>query len=127
MVLHLHVLLGLRFDALPEDLVVPLELPALDSSQDASSTCVADGAPPHEVMTPDEEKRLDAVGWRMLNLPLIVCHSANGMPFFFPLQKVNLMPNPAYCHASLGTAPFGVHKHALAHLSSCVHWAQDMP
>lgn len=75
-----------------EDFVVPLELPAVDSHTDASSAVVpaAERAPQQESLTPEQAKQLDAVGWRMLNLPLIVCQSANGMPFFFPLQKVSL-------------------------------------
>ena len=72
--------------------MVPLELPAVDSHTDASSAVgpAAERAPQQESLTPEQAKRLDAVGWRMLNLPLIVCQSANGMPFFFPLQKVSL-------------------------------------
>lgn len=73
---------------LVEDFVVPLELPAIDPKL---ATAFADGvAQPDDDLTEEEQKKLEAVGWRMLNLPLIVCHSANGMPFFFPLQKVAL-------------------------------------
>lgn len=75
--------------------MVPLELPVVHSNEGVSVTAAAaaaaaavEGCPPQEVLTRDQEKQLDAVGWRMLNLPLIVCQSANGMPFFFPLQKV---------------------------------------
>ena len=77
---------------LPEDFVVPLELPVVESKPESTTFLLpaGDAAPPQEKLTPEEERRLDAVGWRMLNLPLIVCHSANGMPFFFPLQKVTL-------------------------------------
>lgn len=66
---------------------MPLELPALDLKQ-VSLPPVAEGVATVEDLTEQEQKKLEAVGWRMLNLPLIVCHSANGMPFFFPLQKV---------------------------------------
>lgn len=75
---------------LVEDFVVPLELPAIDPKL-ATALPAADGvAQPDDDLTEEEQKKLEAVGWRMLNLPLIVCHSANGMPFFFPLQKVAL-------------------------------------
>jgi len=74
-----------------EDFVVPLELPALDPKQ-AVPPPIAEGVTPADDLTEEEQKKLEAVGWRMLNLPLIVCHSANGMPFFFPLQKVNTCP-----------------------------------
>ena len=72
---------------LAEDFIVPLELPELESPS-VASTLAAEGAPSQEHLSRADQKRLDAVGWRMLNLPLIVCQSANGMPFFFPLQKV---------------------------------------
>ncbi|KAL0041640.1 hypothetical protein WJX79_010316 [Trebouxia sp. C0005] len=74
-----------------EDFVVPLELPAIDPKL-ATALPAADGvAQPDDDLTEEEQKKLEAVGWRMLNLPLIVCHSANGMPFFFPLQKVQAL------------------------------------
>ena len=66
---------------------MPLELPAIESPSVASGLA-PDGGPPQDVLYQADPKQLDAVGWRMLNLPLIVCQSANGMPFFFPLQKV---------------------------------------
>ena len=73
-----------------EDFVVSLELPAIDPKL-ATALSAADAvAQPDDDLTEEEQKKLEAVGWRMLNLPLIVCHSANGMPFFFPLQKVAL-------------------------------------
>lgn len=67
--------------------MVPLELPLIDPKKPLA-TSVADGVTQANDLTEEEQKKLEAVGWRMLNLPLIVCHSANGMPFFFPLQKV---------------------------------------
>ncbi|KAL0042382.1 hypothetical protein WJX77_010805 [Trebouxia sp. C0004] len=74
-----------------EDFVVPLELPSIDPKL-ATALPAADGvAQPDDDLTEEEQKKLEAVGWRMLNLPLIVCHSANGMPFFFPLQKVQAL------------------------------------
>ena len=78
-----------------EDFVVPLELPAIDPQQVSLPPAsegvapAAEGVAPAEALTEEEQKKLESVGWRMLNLPLIVCHSANGMPFFFPLQKVS--------------------------------------
>lgn len=68
--------------------MVPLELPAVDPHP-VSLPPAAEGVTTAETLTAEEEKKLESVGWRMLNLPLIVCHSANGMPFFFPLQKVD--------------------------------------
>ena len=70
-----------------EDFVVPLELPAVDPNP-VSLPPAAEGVTTADTLTEAEQKKLESVGWRMLNLPLIVCHSANGMPFFFPLQKV---------------------------------------
>lgn len=67
---------------------MPLELPAIDSNQ-VSLPPAAEGVAAPEALTEEEQKQMESVGWRMLNLPLIVCHSANGMPFFFPLQKVS--------------------------------------
>lgn len=75
---------------LVEDFVVPLELPAIDPKLAAALSAAEVVAQPDDDLTEEEQKKLEAVGWRMLNLPLIVCHSANGMPFFFPLQKVAL-------------------------------------
>ena len=72
---------------------MPLELPALDVKE-VSLPLAVEGVLPADDLTEEEQKRLEAVGWRMLNLPLIVCHSANGMPFFFPLQKVTLRNFP---------------------------------
>ena len=74
---------------------MPLELPAIDPKQVSLPLAsegvapAAEGIAPAETLTEEEQKQLESVGWRMLNLPVIVCHSANGMPFFFPLQKVN--------------------------------------
>ena len=67
---------------------MPLELPVIDPRQ-GSLPPASEGVAPAEALTDEEQKKLESVGWRMLNLPLIVCHSANGMPFFFPLQKVS--------------------------------------
>ncbi len=75
---------------LVEDFVVPLELPAIDPKLATALSAAEVVAQPDDDLTEEEQKKLEAVGWRMLNLPLIVCHSANGMPFFFPLQKVAL-------------------------------------
>lgn len=75
--------------------MVPLELPAIDPKQVSLPPAfegiapAAEGVALAEALTEEEQKKLESVGWRMLNLPLIVCHSANGMPFFFPLQKVS--------------------------------------
>lgn len=71
-----------------EDFVVPLELPAVNPHP-VSLPPAAEGGTTAETLTVEEQQKLESVGWRMLNLPLIVCHSANGMPFFFPLQKVD--------------------------------------
>ena len=69
--------------------MVPLELPPLEAKQSSSAPMADAVSHENDDLTEEEQKKLEAVGWRMLNLPLIVCHSANGMPFFFPLQKVH--------------------------------------
>lgn len=80
---------------------MPLELPAIDSKQ-VSLPPAAEGVAAPEALTEEEQKKMESVGWRMLNLPLIVCHSANGMPFFFPLQKVSpTTPSPQAFQSAL--------------------------
>lgn len=92
-----------------EDFVVPLELPAIDPRQVSlppeGVTPAAEGVAPAEALTEEEQKKLESVGWRMLNLPLIVCHSANGMPFFFPLQKVSPTTPSAQAFRSIALRP----------------------
>lgn len=82
--------------------MVPLELPAIDPAQPGPSAA-GEGVTQSDDLTEEEQKKLDAVGWRMLNLPLIVCHSANGMPFFFPLQKV-ISCFASFCLANASSA-----------------------
>lgn len=80
---------------------MPLELPAIDSQQ-VSLPPAAEGVAAPKALTEEEQKKMESVGWRMLNLPLIVCHSANGMPFFFPLQKVSpTTPSPPAFQSAL--------------------------
>lgn len=97
---------------------MPVELPAIDSQQ-VSLPPAAEGVAAPEALTEEEQKKMESVGWRMLNLPLIVCHSANGMPFFFPLQKVSPITPSAQAVQSPLQAAF-----AKTRCSQCITSAQ---